>query len=166
MYAASMRLNRLSFALLLPALELAVWLVLVPTQTALIYWHLHQLNSPASAFITIAPGAAVTIKGPESGHPLFDLALQFSTFSKADLVTAINVPGVFVEALASLPTTWPDSWHPATLSTQEWRPVVLPFYCLPFWWFVGMGIDTALGQRHLRWGWLLLGTIFFFVAAR
>ncbi len=160
-----MRLNRLSFALLLPALEIAVWLILVPTQTGLIYWRLLQLNSPASAFITIAPGAAVTIKRPESGHPLFDLALRFSTFPKGDLITAINVPGVFVEALVSLPTTWPDSWHPATLSKQDWRAVVLPLYCLPFWWFVGMGVDTALGRRRLRWGWLLLGTISFLLMA-
>jgi hypothetical protein len=33
-----MQLSRMSFSLLLPALELAIWLVLVPAQIGYLYW--------------------------------------------------------------------------------------------------------------------------------
>jgi hypothetical protein len=80
-------------------------------------------------------------------------------------MTAINMPGMFVEMLVDLPTTWPDSWHPAGLMLMSWRAIIMPFYCLPFWWFVGVGLDTAVGRRNLRWGWLTLGTALFVLLA-
>ena len=175
MYAAFMRLNRLSFALLLPALEIAVWLVLVPTQTGLVYWRLTH-GMPASALrdrlpfqtdralvmnLPSMPASAKSPGLPVPKHPLFDLALFASTYPQGMRTTSINLPGMFGEMLVDLPTTWPDSWHPATLMLMSWRTIVLPFYCLPFWWFVGIGLDTASGHTRLPWGWLLVGTILF-----
>jgi hypothetical protein len=160
-----MKANRLSFALLLPALEIAVWLLLVPTQTGLIYWHLRQTNSAKSHSIVVGSGIVYTPADSSASHPIFDLALNLVTFPRANLVTAINVPGVFVEALVSLPSAWPDTLHPAALSPDSWRAIVMPFYCLPFWWFVGVGLDTVQESRRLSWGWLLLGTVFFLATA-
>jgi hypothetical protein len=98
-------------------------------------------------------------------HPLFDLALFASTDPQGMLMTAINIPGMFGEMLVDLPTTWPDSWHPAALSLDSWRAIIMPFYCLPFWWFVGLGLDTAVCRRGPRWGWLTLGTALFVLMA-
>jgi hypothetical protein len=165
MYPASMRLNRLSFALLLPALEIAIWLVLVPTQIGLIYSRLQQLNSPTSSTIRIAPGSAIAIQKPESDHPLFALALRFGTYANGDLIAAINLPGVFVDGLVSIPFSDTHTDYPAKIGMQARRAIVLPFYCLPVWWFVGVGLDVASGRRTLRWGWLLLGTVFFTLTA-
>ncbi len=178
MYPASMRLNRLSFALLLPALEIAVWLILVPTQTGLTYWRLSH-GLPASALrddlpfhgerlIFVLPGVATGAASPAPpapSHPLFDLALFRSTYPYGMLMTAINMPGMLGEILVSLPTSWPDSWHPEALMLMSWRAIVMPFYCLPFWWFAGVGLDTACGSKTLRWGWLLLGAILFLLFA-
>jgi hypothetical protein len=76
-------------------------------------------------------------------------------------MTAINLPGMVGEILTSLPTSWPESWHPAKMDLEPWRVVIYVFYCLPFWWFAGLGIDAALGRRRLHWIVLLLGTLSF-----
>jgi hypothetical protein len=49
-----------------------------------------------------------------------------------------------------LPTTWPSSWHPATISIDAWRSIAFPFYCLPAWRFVGQGFDALRLREKVR----------------
>jgi hypothetical protein len=110
----------------------------------------------------VLPGivlAAPSSPQSSSEHRLFVASVEFGTVRYSRLVTAINLPGVFVEALISLPISWPDSWHPEGLTLDSWRAIILPFFCLPFWWFVGRGTDALLGRRRLHWVTLLLGSI-------
>ncbi len=74
------------------------------------------------------------------------------TETKAQSITAVNMPGILVELLVSLPTTFPDSWHPKQFELFNWRSIAFPFYCLPFWWLIGRGLDGVLGWRRL---WLV-----------
>jgi hypothetical protein len=165
-----MRINRVSFSLLLPALELAVWLMLVPTQVGLIFWQLEHGTSAASfdktqpdTMYRVIPNIVLAIPQEQARapkHPLLSAALLWGTMRNSHLVMAINLPGIFVEALISLPTSWPDSWHPTRLTLESWRAIILPFFCLPFWWFAGTGVDAALARKRLHWVALLIGTIF------
>jgi hypothetical protein len=68
---------------------------------------------------------------------------------------------MFGEMLISLPTTWPQSWHPVNVPLFAFRSFVLPFFSLPAWWFVGSGVDNLLGWRQPRWWTLLIGTLLF-----
>lgn len=166
-----MKITRLSFSLLLPALELAAWLLLVPTQVGLLFWRLHHPASvPVSEefqtdkMYSVLPNILLITpqkQGHASKHPFWDTALWLGTTRYSQLVTEINMPGVFVEALVSMPTSWPQSWHPEGMMLESWRAIILPFFCLPFWWFAGRGVDGVLGWRRLHWATMLLGSVLF-----
>jgi hypothetical protein len=101
-------------------------------------------------------------------HDLIPMAVRIGTYPIRDLVQALNLPGIVIELLTSLPFTFPTSWYPVALDLFEWRAIVYPFFCLPFWWFAGLGIDGLMRQRILRWFALLPGTLvagFFFILA-
>ena len=50
------------------------------------------------------------------------------------------------------------------MSFNQWRALVLPVCCLPFWWLAGIGID-ALTTRHRQPWWVsLLGSIVWVLA--
>ena len=74
-------------------------------------------------------------------------------------ITGLHVPGMFGEVLVSLPTTWPASWHPASIPLFSWRSLSLPVFCLPFWWFVGVGLDGFSTNKRAHWTLLLFGTL-------
>jgi hypothetical protein len=62
-----------------------------------------------------------------------------------ELSTLLNMPAFLVEIAISLPTTWPDSWHPRLPFPFDdlwfWRAISWPIYALPLWWLAGRGID-------------------------
>lgn len=80
-------------------------------------------------------------------------------------VQALNFPGMLTEVVVSMCTrTWPDSWRPSIFGPSPeglfiWRGLIFPLYCLPFWWFAGLGLDAFFSQRYLHWSILLLGTL-------
>lgn len=155
-YSGSVKYPRVSFSLLLPLVELALWVSLVLVPTTLVYFHLHHVAQTGSAAIH-AGEFSVTI--PQD-H-LLAFALQVATISHSHAITAINLPGTFVEALISLPTSWPHLWHPPSMPIDIWRALTLPIFCLPAWWFVGVGLDALLGWRRLHWVALLTGSVLF-----
>ena len=72
----------------------------------------------------------------------------------------INLPASFIQLLfASLFHSWPGSWAPAGLDFRSWRAISFPIFCLPFWWFEGLGLDGLLTRKHLHWRSFLLGTL-------
>jgi len=44
---------------------------------------------------------------------------------------------------------------------DTWRAIAFPFFCLPAWWLVGLGVDVLLKQRRLHWFTFLTGTLLF-----
>ena len=76
-------------------------------------------------------------------------------------IAGINLPASFIQLLlASLFHSWPGSWAPAGLDFRSWRAISFPIFCLPFWWFEGLGLDGLLKRKHLHWRTFLLGTLF------
>ncbi len=132
-----------------------LWLVLVPTQVAFVYVRLHQL-ARASPELKLQVGQ---FGGTVRRDKLLPFALELVGLREFSTITAINAPGMLGEFLVSVPTSWPDSWHPSNLSLFGWRCVTLPFFCIPAWWFAGRGLDAILGWRHPRWWTLLIGTL-------
>jgi hypothetical protein len=60
--------------------------------------------------------------------------------------------------------SWPESWRPKSFgpTAQDlfvWRGLTFPLYCIPFWWFAGIGVDAAMSRRRPHWSILLIGTL-------
>lgn len=148
------------YSLLLPLCSVMVWAKLVAKPIALSL--LQLLVSNGQIHGSLRRHRVI------SAHDLIPMAVRVGTHPVLDLIAALNLPGFVIDLLISLPFTFPAGWYPAGIDFFEWRSIVYPFYCLPFWWFAGMGIDGLLRQRRLRWFALLPGTLFagfFFVLA-
>jgi hypothetical protein len=156
-----MKVSRASFSVMLPLFELAIWVVLVVVPATLVFLNLNQTahGSPTAHVGTERFGLEI----PRQRVLWF--AFWSATNNKAHAIAAINIPGTIPEVLISLPTSWPQSWHPAGWLIDSWRALIFPFFCLPAWWFVGLGVDSLLGWRRLHWVTLLLGSIFFLLFA-
>ena len=90
----------------------------------------------------------------------FTEALRFGTWSHYEAIEAINLPAFSIELLISrLSHSWPGSWAPAGIDFRSWRAISFPIFCLPFWWFEGLGVDSLLKRKHLHWRTFLLGTL-------
>ena len=152
-----MKVPRASFSVLLPLFELAIWVVLILVPATLVFLNLSQTahGSPTAHVGTGNFSAEIPRQ-----HFLW-FAFWSATTNRAHTIAAINIPGTIPEVLLSLPTSWPQSWHPAGWHLDSWRALVFPFFCLPAWWFAGLGVDSLLGWRRLHWGTLLSGSIFF-----
>jgi hypothetical protein len=149
------RLQRVTFSLLLPILELTLWFVLVPSQAAFVYFRLRRM-APNSADLRLRVGEfAVLIPRTR----LLPYAVESVAMRESRTITAVNAPGLLGEIVISLPISWPNSWHPTGLPLFAWRSLVLPFFCLPAWWFVGRGLDALCGWHCPRWWTLLAGTL-------
>jgi hypothetical protein len=89
----------------------------------------------------------------------FHMALHHGASLNLHLIQVICFPAMFIEVLVSLPLSWPGMWHPSALTAEDWRAFTWPIYCIPFWWFVGIGVESAIRIRIVRWPWLILGTL-------
>ncbi len=133
------------FSLLLPILELALWIALVPTELARIYF-----NGPPGQFQLSPPV-----------HGFLPFVLKWVPMTYSRMIIAVNLPAMLADAVISLPTGQPGKWHPPAISLDNWRSFVFPFYCLPAWWFAGCGLDALLGKRRLPRSFLWIGLILF-----
>jgi hypothetical protein len=143
------------FTLLLPLFSLTLWIAIIAIPATLVFLNLrtmyqrnlsvdsiqntYSLRFPRNQFLV----RSVTAAAIRSGHtiealdtPAFSIQLLFDRFSPS----------------------WPMEWTPIGLDFFAWRAVIFPIYCLPFWWFVGLGVDGLLKRRLLGWPVYLLGT--------
>ncbi len=152
-----MRITRLSFSVLLPIAEIAIWMILLSVQTSLICYRFHQAAQGAQAVRIHTEHFEWTVPR----NKWFSSALTAVASRHSETIMAANLPALFVEVLVSLPTSWPSVWNPAGLLLPIWRSLTFPIYCLPAWWFVGRGVDGLLGRRRLLRAMLLTGSLFF-----
>jgi hypothetical protein len=146
---------RPTFSHILPVVDLAllVLLVFVPiTTTAL---HLYQAADGSDQVHLHDGQFDLTI--PRDQIVLW--AIRIATVRAAHTIKAINLPGTIFDVLISLPTSWPSTWHPQALLLETWDALVYPFYCLPFWWLVGCGLDGIFRKERLHWSLFLIGTL-------
>jgi hypothetical protein len=145
----------ISFAIILPLTELFVAALILAVPAALVYLNLENIaHGTGVAHIEFGQFSQTIPR-----ENFVSYATQTSSFESSGVLSALNMPGFFGELLVSLPTTWPESWHPSGISLMSWRAVVFPIFSVPAWLLVGCGIDTLLGWRKLHWSVLLLGTL-------
>ncbi len=150
-----MRGDRIPFSHLLPILDLALLVVLVFVPITMSAAHLYQVSNGTDSIH--AGQFEMTL--PRS--QIVPWAIRMETMAKAHLMMAVNLPGIIIQALISLPSikSGAQGWHPQALTLQTWQALVFPFFALPFWWLVGCGLDSMLGRERLHWSLLLTGTL-------
>ncbi len=151
-----MRLRQPSFAVLLPLFSLVFWVVLIAVPATLFCFKLWHDARNAAAIRTQLGRFTLTV--PREQSLIFAAAMV--SFPKAHLIEAVNLPAFAMNLLISrFSRSWPGTWTPGGLLPEEWNAISFPFYCLPFWWFVGIGFDAFLSRQRLKWATLLLGTL-------
>ena len=147
-----MKSLRAPFTLLLPLASIAIWVLLVALPVTFIYTRMLRQTDASGAYHS----SFVNVPRQE----LFPFATRLALIKQGEFVESLNRPADFVSLLiARLSPSWPSMWTPAHFSPREWNAIASPFYCLPFWWFAGLGIDALRRHRHPRWPTLLLGTL-------
>ncbi len=148
-----MNSTRNSFSVFLPVLVLASWAASLLVPTGVMYLRLLQRAHGAGG--TNHSYGDLYLNIPRERYLSF--VFEHVISEKSQSITAMNMPGIVVELLVSLPTTFPDSWYPKQFELFNWRSIAFPFYCLPFWWLVGRGLDSVLGWRRLWLTTILTG---------
>ncbi|HEY4357911.1 MAG TPA: hypothetical protein VGN16_19320 [Acidobacteriaceae bacterium] len=150
--------SRLPFSKLFPALALLIAFTSLMVPATLTYINLRNISQH---------GRGVIYRNRKHEYLVTVERKQFLAFSilssaqrDAQAVMALNLPGLTLEmAEDGLTRSWPDTWHPGLITVQQWRALIYPIFGFPFWWLAGIGLDTVLSRRRLRWWWLLLGTL-------
>jgi hypothetical protein len=143
--------SRVSFSVLLPLIELVVWVVLLAVPATLAFLNLERVAQGSG----VAHIQAGMFSASIPRNQFLSFALESAAIKSSHIVDAANMPGFFGELL------WPASWHPAGVMIDTWRAITFPFFCLPAWWLVGLGVDVLLKWRRLHWGTFLTGTLLF-----
>jgi hypothetical protein len=149
--------SRVSFSVLLPLIDLVIWVVLLAAPATLVFLNLERVAQGSGTAHIQAGMFSASIPRNE----FLSFAMQSAALKSSHTVAAANMPGFFGELLLSLPTSWPASWRPAGMMLDTWRAITFPFFCLPAWWLVGLGVDALLKWRRLHWATFLIGTLLF-----
>jgi hypothetical protein len=144
------------FSFLFPLLELVISVVLIAVPATLSYFGMRQSTNLKGKAVVSTNLGRITI--PQ--HEMWPIALEGAAMNASHAIATLNIPGTIVEALISIPTSWPHLRQPANLPMDIWRSITLPFFSLPFWWLVGRGFDSVRA-RQTRWPLTLIGTVLF-----
>jgi hypothetical protein len=148
--------HRISFSLLLPVLSLVLLACLIAVPATLNYIALLQNAHGAESARLSFSDIVMTVPR----YRFLPFAVDTAADRVAHLMVAVNLPATAIElALSRFSPVWPGVWVPFPLRTDSWRAIIDPVYCLPFWWFAGVGLDNLLHRRLLRWPLRLVGTI-------
>lgn len=156
-----MRPQTLSFSVRLPILALLLCYMALASLATISYGGMRRIASHGGGIRLRDQGRTVVVHRKDFVFASITGAGAFAGHA----VQSINYPGVITEAVVSVAMrSWPDSWRPAkfgktTDGLLSWRGLSFPVYCLPFWWFAGLGLDAFLKRRRLHWSVLLLGTL-------
>jgi hypothetical protein len=144
-----MRETRIMFSHLLPVVDLALLVVLVFVPISLMSVRLYEASAGSNQVNIHSGQFDVTLPR----NQIVPLAIRMVTVSKAQIIMAINLPSVLIPLISG--------WHPPSMLLETWQALVFPFFCLPFWWLVGRGLDGLLRGQRLHWSILLAGTLLF-----
>lgn len=107
--------------------------------------------------LSVPQPGALEPNGRNHFLPMLPPIIEARADEREVIIRTINLPALFSEMAISLPTTWPDSWHPETYSLFVWRSFAWPFYCLPFWYLVGRALDSLVLKRPLPTAVTIIG---------
>ena len=132
-----MQILRSKWSLLLPVATLLLTLIALAIPASIIYQRLRMAARGGAPAVSVhSKSFQVTIKRKN----MLSFAISSAAALEEKTITGVHVPGMFDEVLISRFTTWPASWHPASIPLFSWRSYSLPFFCLPF------GRSSALAQ--------------------
>jgi hypothetical protein len=154
-----MRGDRIPFSHILPIIDLALLVLLVIVPITMTSIHLYEASKGATQ-VHIQSGQFDMMLSRDQIVPW---AIRVATMPRALTMMTINLPGVLIQALISLPAikSGAQGWHPQALTLQTWQALVFPFFALPFWWLVGCGLDGLFRKERLHWSLLVGGTLLF-----
>jgi hypothetical protein len=155
----SMPNKSISFSVRLPLIALLFCYVSLASLTTISYIDLRDTSR----------GGDVRVRTPHTSiiiprNRFFLASVTGSGALASRTVQAINFPAMISEILASfMMHSLPYSWRPKIFGDSPsglfvWRGLIFPIYCLPFWWFAGLGIDAFRGRRF-HWTIFLFGTL-------
>jgi hypothetical protein len=140
---------------LLPVLSLVVWGVAVMVPAVQTYLELRGVAAEGKS-------AAVSVEGFQGTvlpANFWTFALNAAVVTHSHALTAMELPGAFVEMPIPVAVTRPSLWYPQHLDQGTGGLLTMPVYCLPAWWLVGMGVEALLGRRRVRRVMVGLGSL-------
>ena len=139
--------RKLSFAFLLPAVELLVWSKLVVEPALLMFIRFHFADRFGNAEINSQQFQIIV---PRSNW----LAFSFETACRQNFHTImnINLPGALIGAPLTAFVLPVLRKHAVPFAPQLWNTLSLPFFCLPVWWFIGRVLDQLIAGARPRVG--------------
>jgi hypothetical protein len=150
-----MRGDRIAFSHLLPVVDLALLVVLVFVPITLMSIRLYKASAGSNQVHVHTDQLDMNLPRDQ----IVPWAIRAETMTRFQTIKEVNLPGMIFDILISLPTSWPSTWHPAALLPESWDALIYPFFCLPFWWLVGCGLDGIVSNERLHWSLLLVGTL-------
>jgi hypothetical protein len=152
-----MRLQRVPFTAVLPALAVALWCVIVAIPTVANLRALQAApQTSANVNVTLSRYHAVLLPGER-----LPFAINAAIYTHSHAITALNLPGALLEMPIEVALTNPDAWYTRRLNAWSLRSVLTPLYGLPFWYLAGLGLDALLHRRRSGRVALLLSTALF-----
>ena len=143
----------LSFAILLPLLDVVIWAALALTPAVLLFIQSHDTS--------IGPKDAVSVdySFDVQRDDSYTIPLTEKKVSRSRTIGTVALPATIVETVISSPSMLASSWHAADFYLDSFRSLTYPLYCIPAWWFVGTGVDGLFGKRKIGLPSRLAGTV-------
>jgi hypothetical protein len=154
-YASPVKKRLSSFAYLLPLIELLFGAVMVLAPALLFFFRLKQMAHGAGSVSLSSEEFAMTIPSDRFLAIAFDRAAWWA----AKAIFTLDAPAKFVEVFVSLVVAHTTKWYPASMLSSTWQALIYPTYALPAWFYVGRGIDAAMGRCRVR-GWNAVVSVF------
>ncbi len=153
-FSARDRAHYLPFSWLLPLFNLVMWLVLVIIPASLTYL---SLATKAQHRLLLEIGTEKIRANIQ--HAMFvQFALSDVSTKRSHLITAMNMPGLISDVVVSFPIRQLN-WLKAELPMESWRALTFPLFCVPAWWFVGLGFEVLAGAVKVNRYTLLFGSL-------
>lgn len=151
----AMNLQRISFARTLPILALLLSYVILAVPATMIYANLRHVSQHGGGVRFHSHRYDFTIHRKD----FLSSSILAPAETTSHSIQALNMPGFIIEAPIEASFDGPTTRLQAMMTFNQWRALILPLCCLPFWSFAGMGIDTLTNRHRRRWWFLLLGSI-------
>jgi hypothetical protein len=145
-YSSPVKKPLSSFAYLLPLLELLFGEVAVLAPALLFFFRLKQVAHGAGSVSLSSGEFSMTIPSDSFRAVAFDRAAWWA----AKAIFILDAPAKFVEVFVSLVVAHTTKWYPASMLSSTWQSLIYPIYALPAWFYVGRGVDAAMGRCRVR----------------
>jgi hypothetical protein len=134
-----------SFAALLPILALIFSIGLLMGTTAAYFYTLkHAAHGSDSVSFGTTPYRFVI-----RSDSFFRFAFMSAAMWAIKPITILNAPAHFVDLLISYAVSRKPFWSPNFFGMAAWQCLTYPFFAIPAWSYVGLGLDAFFDRRRI-----------------